>query len=245
MGTVTDFHTHILPGVDDGSKTLKESVALLRLEAQQGIEHVVLTPHFYAEKESLAHFLERRSRAMQRLTASAEGVEGLPKLSVGAEVRIFEGISNSEYLSELAISGTKCILIEMPMPPWSDNLLKELERIRYKRGFVPIMAHIDRYISPWRTRGIPETFASLPVLVQASGSFFINRSTRQLALRLLRENKIHLLGSDCHNLDTRRPNLQDAVRIIEDKMSTSRILRINSLESRLLAGESSKERIYV
>lgn len=245
MANVVDFHTHILPGIDDGSKTSEESVAMLQMEAQQGIEHVVLTPHFYAEKESLPHFLERRSRAIERLDAAMVGIEGVPELSVGAEVRIFEGIGNAEFLAELSISGTKCILIEMPMPPWSDNLLKELERIRYKRNLVPIIAHIDRYISPLRTRGIPETFASLPVLVQASGIFFINRNTRNLALKLLRENKIHLLGSDCHNLDTRMPNLQDAVRIIEDKMSTSRILRINSLESRLLDGESSKERIYV
>ena len=245
MANVVDFHTHILPGIDDGSKTSEESVAMLQMEAQQGIEHVVLTPHFYAEKESLPHFLERRSRAIERLDAAMVGIEGVPELSVGAEVRIFEGIGNAEFLAKLSISGTKCILIEMPMPPWSDNLLKELERIRYKRNLVPIIAHIDRYISPFRTRGIPETFASLPVLVQASGSFFINRNTRNLALKLLRENKIHLLGSDCHNLDTRMPNLQDAVRIIEEKMSTSRILRINSLESRLLDGESSKERIYV
>lgn len=245
MGSVVDFHTHILPGIDDGSKTPEESVAMLQLEAQQGIQHVVLTPHFYAEKESLPRFLERRNRAVERLFTATAGVQNLPEMSLGAEVRIFEGIGNAEFLPELAISGTKCILIEMPMPPWSDNLLKELQRMRYKRGLVPIIAHIDRYISPLRTRGIPETFAELPVLVQASGSFFINRSTRNLAIKLLRERKIHLLGSDCHNLDTRIPNLRDAVDIIEGKLGASRILRINSLESRLMAGESSKEYIHV
>ena len=245
MASTVDFHTHILPGIDDGSKTVDESLAMLRMEAEQGINHVVLTPHFYAEKESLPRFLERRNRSLRRLNEAIGSTGRLPNLSVGAEVRIFEGIGNAEFLEELVISGTKCILIEMPVPPWSDSLLKELERIRYKRNLVPIMAHIDRYVSPLRTKGIPETFAELPVLVQASGSFFINRNTRNLALKLLRENKIHLLGSDCHNLDTRMPNLQDAVRIIEEKMSTSRILRINSLESRLLDGESSKERIYV
>lgn len=245
MRSVIDFHTHILPGIDDGSKTPEESVAMLQMEARQGIQHVVMTPHFYADKESLPHFLERRNRAVERLCAAIADVDGLTQISVGAEVRIFEGIGNAEFLQELTISGTRCILIEMPMPPWSENLLKELERIRYKRGLVPIIAHIDRYISPLRTRGIPDTFASLPVLVQASGSFFNNRTTRNLALKLLRENKIHLLGSDCHNLETRPPNLQETLRVIEEKMSSSRILRINSLESRLLDGESSKDRIHV
>lgn len=245
MGSVVDFHTHILPGIDDGSKTPEESVAMLQLEARQGIQHVVLTPHFYAEKESLPRFLERRNRAVEHLSAATAGVQNLPEMSLGAEVRIFEGIGNAEFLPELAISGTKCILIEMPMPPWSDNLLKELQRMRYKRGLVPIIAHIDRYISPLRTRGIPETFAELPVLVQASSSFFINRTTRNLALKLLREKKIHLLGSDCHNLDTRIPNLQEALGVIEARTSSSRILRINSLESRLFDGENAKERIHV
>lgn len=245
MASVVDFHTHILPCIDDGSRSPEESLKMLQMEAKQKVEHVVLTPHFYAEKESLPHFLERRNRSLERLKAAAEGMDGLPEFSVGAEVRIFEGIGNSEFLPELAISGTKCILIEMPMPPWSDNLLNELDRIRCKQNLVPIMAHIDRYISPFRTRGIPETFASLPVLVQASGSFFINRRTRNLALKLLKENRIHLLGSDCHNLDVRKPNLQNALRIIEENLGTRKILRINSLESRLLAGESSKARIHV
>lgn len=231
--------------MDDGSKSREESLALLRMEAEQSVQYVALTPHFYADKESLSRFLERRDRAMQKLQEAMEGIDGLPRLLLGAEVRIFDGISNSDFLPELAIRGTKCILIEMPMPPWSDNLLKELEKIRYKHGLVPIMAHIDRYIAPFQTRGIPETFAGLPVLVQASGSFFTNRGTRNLALKLLRENYIHLLGSDCHNLKDRTPNLEDAVSIIEKKFGTTKILKINSLESRLLRGESAKDRIHV
>lgn len=245
MASVIDFHTHILPGIDDGSRSSEESVAMLQMEAEQGIQHVVLTPHFYAEKDSLPRFLERRNRAFERLRAAMGGQEGLPELSLGAEVRIFEGLGSTESLHDLTISGTECILIEMPMPPWSEGLLKELERIRHKRGLVPIIAHIDRYITPWRTKGIPETFASLPVLVQASGSFFTNRSTKKLALKLLRENQIHLLGSDCHNLHTRVPNLGEALAVIEEKLGVSRVLKINSLESRLLAGETSKERIHV
>ena len=52
MTSVVDFHTHILPGIDDGSKSQDESLAMLRVESEQNIDRVVLTPHFYAEKES-------------------------------------------------------------------------------------------------------------------------------------------------------------------------------------------------
>ena len=235
MQTLIDFHTHILPGIDDGSKSTEESLAMIRIEAEQNIKHVVMTPHFYTSRESLAHFLERRSRALEHLNAAMGSIENVPQLSVGAEVRIFDGISQSEFLSELAISGTNCILIEMPMPPWSDSLLQELAQIRYQRDLIPIVAHIDRYISPFRTKGIPEALAKLPVLVQASGSFFTNRSTKNLALKLLRDDKIHLLGSDCHNLSSRPPNLREALSVIENKFGKNAILHINSIESGIFA----------
>ena len=48
--TMIDFHTHILPGVDDGSKNLDESLQLLQMEQQQGIDIVVLTPHYYSSQ---------------------------------------------------------------------------------------------------------------------------------------------------------------------------------------------------
>ena len=57
---VTDFHSHVLPGVDDGSASVEESLAMLRLAAQQGIRRVVATPHFYPRYDDLERFLERR-----------------------------------------------------------------------------------------------------------------------------------------------------------------------------------------
>ena len=64
---VTDFHTHVLPGMDDGSASLSESIAMLREAFQQGITHVVATPHFYPQKDSPEEFLRRRQVAEDRL----------------------------------------------------------------------------------------------------------------------------------------------------------------------------------
>ena len=63
MCGIVDFHSHILPGIDDGSSSMGESVALLHLEAEQGIHHVVTTPHFYPQYESPEVFLQRRDAA--------------------------------------------------------------------------------------------------------------------------------------------------------------------------------------
>ena len=92
-------------------------------------------------------------------------------------------------------------------------MYRELQDIHYKQGLVPIVAHVDRYIRPFKTYDIPRRLADMPVLVQANASFFQNRMTRSMAMRMLQQGQIHLLGSDCHNLTSRAPNLDQAVRL--------------------------------
>jgi tyrosine-protein phosphatase YwqE len=109
--------------------------------------------------------------------------------------------------------------------------LKELEEIYARHDIIPVIAHIDRYVGFLRTRGIMERLAQLPVLVQANASFFINKRTSRLALSLLAKNKIHLLGSDCHNSDSRRPNLGEAYEIIRNKLGESALQKITANEN--------------
>ena len=218
MGGIVDFHSHILPGIDDGSKSVEESLALLRMEAEQGITHVVATPHFYPQHDTPERFLRRRKAAEEILRQAMEAESGLPEIFVGAEVYYFKGISNSDVMSELTIDRKRYILIEMPMPPWTEAMYRDLEGLYTKQSIIPIIAHLDRYIGRFRTFGIPKRLAQLPVLVQANAEFFLQRSTAPMALRMLKQEHIHLLGSDCHNLTSRKPNLGEALKRIEKKL---------------------------
>lgn len=233
MSGIIDFHSHVLPGIDDGSASLEESVALLREEVKQGISHVVATPHFYPRYDDPARFFADRREAERQLRQEMEFHLNLPELTVGAEVHFFPGISHSEVLEGLTIGENRCILIEMPGSPWTDGMYRELEEIPARQGLIPVIAHVDRYISPLRTHGIPDRLASLPVLVQANASFFLRSSTRSLALKLLRQDKIHLLGSDCHNLTTRPPLLGDAVEVIRQRLGEEALERICSYQREL------------
>ena len=234
MDMVTDFHSHILPGIDDGSQSVEESIRLLRLEAEQGIRHVVATPHFYARYDSPDRFLERRDRAEAELRQAMEGCEGLPQVSVGAEVYYFRGMSESEFLPLLTIRNKSCILIEMVAAPWKEDVYRELEAIWENHGIIPIIAHIDRYIGPFRTHRIPQRLAELPVFVQANADFFLERSTAAMAMKMLKADQIQLLGSDCHNLTDRKPNLVDAVSCIQRKLGQDAVSRIREYEQKLL-----------
>ena len=231
---VTDFHSHILPGIDDGSKSLEESIAMLKREAGQGITRVVATPHFYAHHDSPERFLARRDRAENRLREEMEKHSGLPELHVGAEIYFFSGISDSDILKRLTIDLKGCILLEMPVSPWSDSMFREIADIPAKQGLTPIIAHVDRYIGPFRTHGIPERLAKLPVYVQANANFFLRTGTRAMALRMLKENRIHLLGSDCHNMSDRSPNLGAAADVIRKRLGGGALDQICSFESEIL-----------
>lgn len=194
---------------------------MLKMASRQGIHGMIATPHFYAHHDTPAHFLQQRRESLLRLQEAMSQEEDLPAIRVGAEVYYFSGISDSDILDSLVIEGTNCVLLEMPMDKWTKKMYKELEDIRLKRGLLPIIAHVDRYLSPLRTHGIPQALEKLPVAVQANANFFIRHSTRQMALRMLRSGQIHLLGSDCHNSTSRPPNLESALEIISHRLDVS------------------------
>lgn len=129
MSGIVDFHSHILPGIDDGSASAEESIAMLRMETEQGIDCVVATPHFYAHHDAPEGFLAHRREAEIRLREAMDGLEEMPEIILGAEVYFFPGISDSDTIPELTIGYNRCILIEMPPSPWSQNMYSELEEI--------------------------------------------------------------------------------------------------------------------
>ena len=235
MNGLIDFHSHVLPGIDDGSKSVEMSIQMLRVEAQQGIGHVVATPHFYPQYDTPERFLKRRAAAEIALREEMQKHTGLPELSVGAEVYYFPGISDSEGISELTIDQKRCILIEMPTSTWTEAMYRELEGLYVKRDLVPIIAHIDRYIGRFSNHGILNRLERLPVLIQANAEFFLERYTSSLALRMLKKEEIHLLGSDCHDLSSRKPNLQDALDLIYRRLGRGAMEGILSCQRNVLA----------
>ena len=102
------------------------------------------------------------------------------------------------------------------------------------RGLTPIIAHIDRYIKPFRARQILNSLAELPVRVQANAEFFLNKSTCGLALRMLKKDQIHLLGSDCHDLSDRKPNLGEAIDLIRKRSGDEVLHRIEKYQKESL-----------
>ncbi len=227
---MVDCHTHILPRMDDGSRSSDESIAMLRMERDQGVDTVILTPHFYADRESTASFLERRAACFARLDERkaelAAAGEELPELYLGAEVRYFAGMSRADDIEKLRIGDTRYMLVEMPFDTWSDGVFRDLE-ILQSSGIKPVIAHIERFIRFQKHTDNLERLWSMGMLIQSNASFFMDWRTKRTALKLLKEGRIDLLGSDSHRADGDRiPNTADALTVIEKKLGRGAVERI-------------------
>lgn len=234
-----DFHSHVLPKMDDGPKSLRESLEMLSLCFQQGVDAVVSTSHFYADREDPRAFLLRRNRRLQALReAMLCSTEVYPGIIPGAEVLYFPGISQAQEVAELSIAG-RAILIEPPMAPWSDDMLDEIVSLGENFGRRPVVAHVDRYMRMLDDDRLIDRVLERGLLVQVNGSYFLDEKRQKAAIRNLKKGKIHLLGSDCHNLFDRAPNLGPVRRVIRGAGAEAELWKLqeNALELLGLGGE--------
>ncbi len=227
-----DFHSHILPGIDDGSRSIEETVSLLHLSCEQGVRQIVATPHYYASEESPESFIKRRNSAYESIQPVLDA--SMPEIFLGAEVYYYTGITRSEDLHSLCIQNSKVLLLEMPFKKWSDGMVKDILELVHRRSFTVVLAHIDRYL-PMQDKGIWKMLKEQGVLFQLNAStlsegFLKSRQT----LGLIKRNQIDVIGSDCHNMRNRKPNLDTARQIIERRAGKDCWIHLQSKAAELL-----------
>ena len=233
-----DLHTHILCGMDDGAQNSKVSLQMLRQQREQGVDTVVLTPHFYRHRENLQSFLLRREQAMERLQRRLDQLPeeeraALPRMVPGAEVTWVPNLADCRQLDKLCPNGSGYLLLELPYSKWDSRLVDQVYDLMTATGLTPVLAHLDRYRrmqDPTQMREI----LSLDVPVQISSETFLHLITRSYGIRALR-NHAHVVASDCHDPVKRLPNLGDAMEVIDDKLGRAAVREINQ-NARRFAG---------
>ena len=213
MGMV-DFHTHILPAVDDGSQSVEESLTLLAESARQGMAGVCATPHFYPTSDDPERFFARRAAAWQKLSAAIAGRNDLPKIALGAEVHFYLGISRNDDIADFCIGDTGILLLEMPFYEWSENMIREIISLNERRDVTVLLAHIERYLK-FQKNDTWDYLRASGVVMQSNAEFFLNRMTAHKAVRMVKKGIIHIIASDCHNMSSRPPKVGDALAALE------------------------------
>jgi protein-tyrosine phosphatase len=230
---IIDFHSHILPGIDDGSKDLGTSLEMLKISKEQGIDYMVATPHFHATRISISHFLEAREEAYKCVSEHRES--DMPKLIPGAEVAYFEGISEAEGIEKLTVGNTGLLLLEMPFGQWNQPMVSEVERLIEERHIQIILAHLERYLFVSGNRKYMRRVMELPLYVQINaGSLKEWRKSKRL-VKMFKKQQAHLLGSDCHGVHYRPQNLAEGRQILQKKAGREVLNNIDSLGAKLLS----------
>ncbi len=230
---IVDFHAHILPGIDDGSRNPDMTAQMLKSAAEQGIKTIVATPHFYPDSMMFERFLRNRERAIQQTepAAAACGIEILP----GAEVTFFTGIGRADRLDSLCIANTRLLLLEMPFRRWNMNDLQEVEAL-LQRGYRILLAHPERLMSFQTDRAVAAALLEMPVFAQINAESLTRMSARRTALRLMRSVG-SVLGSDCHDLTARPQNLMAGRRMVERRLKGEYLQQMDRLAWQLLQND--------
>ena len=226
-----DWHCHVLPAVDDGSRSVEESLELLKMQKEQGMNTVIATPHFYANDGTVDEFLQRRNRAFAQLEPLL--TEAHPDVILGAEVRYYEGISRMADLTKLCIEGTSLLLLEMPMNSWNEYMMGELVELSGRGDIKIVLAHVERYFGIVKKSAWKRILDS-EILLQVNSSFFTELITRRKALSYLKDGNVRLIGSDCHNVNRRPPRIGKAFEIIEKKLGDDFLCMMNGYGKNVL-----------
>ncbi|MEP4891158.1 MAG: CpsB/CapC family capsule biosynthesis tyrosine phosphatase [Aliiglaciecola sp.] len=207
-----DIHSHILPGVDDGAKTLAEALEMLKMAVDQGVKTQVLTPHIhYGRYENTKADLINRFALFKQQVADANiNIE----LRLGAEIRIGTELMQLAQQDQIPWLGTylgkKTFLLEFPridVPHGSDNLVRWL----LQKDIIPLIVHPERNKTFLNHPHKLQTFTDMGCPLQITASSLTGKfgdEAQQMAINLLEKNKVFAIASDCHNLKGRAPDLK-------------------------------------
>jgi len=210
-----DLHCHILPGIDDGAKTIDETLEMARIAVKEGIHHIIATPHYiqysdYLGKQDVEKLVDEVNLIFRKeqipLTVSAgHEVYMTPDLPKLVEQKEVSTLNNSQY-----------ILVEFPMndiPMYAEDIFYELRLM----GLTPILAHPERYPMIMENPNLLLKFLKLGVLCQTNvGSIrgFFGERVQKTAIQLIEHNMIHFIATDAHTPRNRAPKLQKALEEI-------------------------------
>ena len=190
--SVIDFHSHILPGIDDGSRNVETSIGMLRMCREHGVDIMVATPHFYAD-----------SNRVERVAA-------------------------------LTIEGTDIMLLEMPFVTWNSSVVHEVKDLIEKRHFHIILAHIERFLKIPGNKSYVEQVLELPVTVQVNAETLLELRQRGRMFRMFRDGRAHIIGSDCHGMHHRVPNLWLGRAALSQKLGEDFVAEMDAYGEHLL-----------
>lgn len=225
LNHLIDLHAHVLPQLDDGARTINQSIAIGRAAWADGISTIVMTPHYYEDKSK--GMLSRRLEAMS-LLRSAFSAANLPiEILPGFEVNATLTLLNRRSMGALTLAGTKWLLLERPYI-YGDEFEKVADAV-FDQGLFPLIAHPERYAY------FTDDFATLQALVSRGAWAQVTSvavagqqgpDVQKWCLRAFELDLAHVVASDVHNLTYRPPQMQAAAQVLRSEFGEDHMREI-------------------
>lgn len=211
-----DLHSHLLPNVDDGARSLAESIALAREAEADGVMAIAATPHVRADYRTSPETMERGVADLREALAEA-GVA--VEILTGAEVDIDLLWEIDPFdLKRLTLGGGSYVLLETPYRGWPPGLARAIAHIRGS-GLTPLLAHPERNGEAQDRPSRVQEIVAAGALVQITAGSVTGRlgaSARRGAEMLLEQGLVHVLASDSHGPHIRAGGLAEAADVLGD-----------------------------
>ncbi len=227
-----DMHSHILPGVDDGCKTVEDSLKLINIHIKNGVKNIALTPHYYSNEISMDDFIANRQEAFETLKPFLpDGV----KVCLGAEVYVSRYLFNNTDISGVCYGDSDYILTEFAYNSgFSGKSLDVLLRIRDNYGKIPVIPHIERYTNAFEDEATLEELTGMGIIIQTNAASFNRYFTRRRILKLINHGLIHILGTDAHSEVRGNPDYYPAAcKYITDKCGGDALASMQELSKKI------------
>ena len=214
MRGFTDIHTHLLPGVDDGAQSMSQTLRMLRAAWKYGTRTVVLTPHYRGKyKRNTPDMLKENFAWLQ--------VE-LPEMQLYLGQEISYENDAPEAMHEgrvLSMNDSQYVLLEFRTNALRSQIVNGVsETIRC--GFIPIVAHIERYDIARKEKDLADEVLHLGALLQLNADSILGTNgfgVKRYCKRLLKEQKVHFVASDAHDIVHRPPLLRECFLHVHKK----------------------------
>lgn len=231
MQGLYDIHCHIIPGVDDGAADMETALAILKKEYEDGVRHIILTPHYRREmfepsmKEVLAGF--------EALKRAAE-----PDLSLyfGCEFHVNTEMSQTLDAKLRPTMAGSCFVLSEFSEISPESFFKERCYHLVGSGYIPILAHVERYRALTHNFDLIEELTDIGCRIQVNADAVLGKNgvaAKRFCRKLIMEDMLDFIGSDAHDLKRRAPHLGECAEYLEKKAGriyTSKIFRENPAE---------------
>lgn len=235
-----DLHCHILPGIDDGAKNWEESLLMARNAVDEGITHILATPHH--QNRSWINPKNEVIALVDELQDRLDHANIDLTIFPGQEVRIHGDILHNIELNEICFVDefNKYLLIEFPtsvVPQYTDRLFFDLQ----SEGITPIIVHPERNRAIMKDPSILKVFVDRGVMAQlTAGSYTgaFGKQIERLSGQLIEANLVHYIASDAHNTTSRTFYMKEAFEKLENNYGREKVITYQDVSRALINGDA-------